>query len=130
MVLKELIYRFPKNLELKQQWVKAIKCDNFEPSSHSRVCSKHFTSDCFVGSPWSSKRILSVTAIPNASYVCETQHMQEMDIPNVPVIETENETAIGLDTSRLARFLVSLYIGRPYYYTYPHEHYLQLYLTY
>ena len=86
-------HQFPKNPELKKQWVKAIKCDNFEPSSHSRVCSKHFASDCFVGSPWSSKRILSVTAIPNVSYVCKTQHMQETDIINVPGIETENETA-------------------------------------
>ena len=92
-VLKELIYRFPKNLELKQQWVKTIKCDNFEPSSHSRVCSKHFASDCFVGNPWSSKRILSATAIPNVSYTCETPQLQEMDILTIPVIQTQNETA-------------------------------------
>lgn len=64
--------------------------------SHTRICSKHFASDCFVKSPWSSKRVLKANAIPNVSNVHEThneRHIQEMDVLNIPCIETENETA-------------------------------------
>ncbi|XP_020299063.1 THAP domain-containing protein 1-like [Pseudomyrmex gracilis] len=86
-------HQFPKNPELQQQWRKAIKCGNFNPSSHARVCSKHFSSDCFVESPWSSKRILKSNAIPNVPHILETRHMQEKDILNVPCIETKNKTA-------------------------------------
>ena len=83
----------PKNPNLRQEWINAIKCENFKPLPHWRICSKHFSSDCFVESPWNSKRILKADAVPTVSDVSEMQHIHETDILNVPCIEMENEIA-------------------------------------
>ncbi|XP_076246752.1 uncharacterized protein LOC143186836 isoform X2 [Calliopsis andreniformis] len=90
---KKKNYRFPKDLELKKQWIQAIQRDNFEPSSHTKVCSKHFANDCFVQNPWSSRRVLKPDAVPNVLNVSEMHHIQELHSVNVPWIESENRKA-------------------------------------
>lgn len=39
--------RFPKNIQLKSQWVKAVGRDDWQPSKTSRLCSKHFVAEHF-----------------------------------------------------------------------------------
>ncbi|XP_076299443.1 uncharacterized protein LOC143218242 [Lasioglossum baleicum] len=86
-------HKFPKDPELREKWIKAINCENFEPSAHSRVCSKHFESDCFVGNSWSSKRNLRYDTIPRVSEVPEVSRIQPTEVANIPCIKIENESA-------------------------------------
>ena len=42
--------KFPKDANLKRQWVKFVqvkRADFVEPSEHSVVCSSHFSLDCY-----------------------------------------------------------------------------------
>nr|CAD7578481.1 unnamed protein product [Timema californicum] len=40
-------HSFPKNEELKKKWVLLTRRQNFIPTQASKLCSKHFTLDCF-----------------------------------------------------------------------------------
>ena len=40
--IKLALYKFPKNPELRQNWIRAISRYNWTPSKFSRVCAKHF----------------------------------------------------------------------------------------
>jgi len=40
-------HKFPVNVELKVQWIKAIHRSNYEPSPRAVVCSKHFHEEDF-----------------------------------------------------------------------------------
>jgi len=42
-----------------------MRRDNFTPSKQSKLCSKHFTSDCYNINPWSSQKKLKDNAIPS-----------------------------------------------------------------
>jgi len=42
-----------------------MRRDNFTPSKQSKLCSKHFTNDCYDISPWSSQKKLKNDAIPS-----------------------------------------------------------------
>lgn len=45
--------------------MQVMRRDGFTPSKQSRICGKHFTSDCYEGSPWSSQKKLKHGAIPS-----------------------------------------------------------------
>ncbi|QQP53535.1 THAP domaincontaining protein 5like, partial [Caligus rogercresseyi] len=45
---KVSLHIFPKDEELKKMWLRSIKRNDFVPSRHSRVCSRHFQESCFV----------------------------------------------------------------------------------
>lgn len=75
-------YRFPKDPELRKEWIQRI---NVEFCDRARVCSKHFTNDCFSQSPWSSRRVLKSDAVPNVIVKAEP-HSEE----NASSSETEN----------------------------------------
>ncbi|CAF4943838.1 unnamed protein product [Pieris macdunnoughi] len=40
-------HRFPNNPQLKDAWIKCTRRINWNPKSHSRICSKHFDPSCF-----------------------------------------------------------------------------------
>ncbi|KPJ08404.1 THAP domain-containing protein 1 [Papilio machaon] len=40
------LHKFPKGVILKR-WLNNMKLDNFSPSDNDRLCSKHFTDECF-----------------------------------------------------------------------------------
>ena len=40
-------FRFPKDKALLKAWIHFIKRKNFKPTEHSRICSVHFTRECF-----------------------------------------------------------------------------------
>ncbi|XP_047129514.1 putative uncharacterized protein DDB_G0286901 [Hydra vulgaris] len=42
-----------------------MRRDGFTPSKQSKLCGKHFTIDCYEGSPWSSQKKLKSDAIPS-----------------------------------------------------------------
>ncbi|XP_076650070.1 uncharacterized protein LOC143357447 isoform X2 [Halictus rubicundus] len=88
---KKFIYRFPKDPKLRDKWIKAINendsiTEKFKPSVHSRVCSKHFTSDSFIGNSGSSRRNLRYNTIPCLSKVPDAPSTQEMDAVIEPCI--------------------------------------------
>lgn len=41
---------FPKNEEIRQKWIVALKRDNFVPGSRALICGDHFTPDSFLES--------------------------------------------------------------------------------
>ncbi|XP_076296541.1 uncharacterized protein LOC143216874 [Lasioglossum baleicum] len=87
-------HKFPKNPELREKWIKAINRKDFEPSVHSRICSKHFEKDCFVGNAWSTKRNLKYDALPCVLKAPpETPRTQPIEIVSIPCIKTEIESA-------------------------------------
>ena len=68
------LYGFPKDPALRKQWAMQVKRtrDKWEPTDHSRLCSKHFEEHCF--EPYSQlpmslglgkvKALLKADAIP------------------------------------------------------------------
>ncbi|KYB24654.1 hypothetical protein TcasGA2_TC031713 [Tribolium castaneum] len=56
-------HRFPQDMELKKKWVIALKRKNFNPTTASRVCSKHFEKKDFVFQ--FGKLILMTNAVPS-----------------------------------------------------------------
>ncbi|XP_078050225.1 uncharacterized protein LOC144476832 isoform X2 [Augochlora pura] len=71
-------HQLPTNPDLRKQWIQTIKV---EPSSCARVCSKHFTDDCFIQSAWSSRRVLKGDAVPNVASNAEA-HPKCNAVPN------------------------------------------------
>ncbi|CAH0723497.1 unnamed protein product, partial [Brenthis ino] len=41
-------HTFPKCPEIRDQWIKAVRRKNWEPTKYSRLCSKHFEESSFV----------------------------------------------------------------------------------
>ena len=37
-------FKIPKDVDLQQKWITAIKRENWMPTEHTRMCSKHFIS--------------------------------------------------------------------------------------
>lgn len=52
-------FSFPKDADRRKLWEINIRRENFKATDHSRVCSKHFTEDCFdrekFGAHWLKK---------------------------------------------------------------------------
>lgn len=42
-----------------------MRRDGFTPSKQSKLCGKHFTSDCYDVNPWSSQKKLRDDAVPS-----------------------------------------------------------------
>ncbi|XP_045506766.1 THAP domain-containing protein 1-like [Colias croceus] len=55
-------HRFPACEKLKDVWAKAIHRANWKPSKHSRLCSKHFESDCYLDGK--KRKVLCRDAVP------------------------------------------------------------------
>ncbi|XP_046393435.1 THAP domain-containing protein 2-like [Ischnura elegans] len=60
---KITFHSFPANEERRKEWVRNVRRENFVPSKHTKICSKHFTEDPFdrekFGGHW-----LKATAVP------------------------------------------------------------------
>ena len=41
-------HRFPSDVEKSAKWVRRIHRENFTPTTHSRVCSKHFAASDYI----------------------------------------------------------------------------------
>uniref|UniRef100_A0A668S9M9 THAP domain-containing protein 1 n=1 Tax=Oreochromis aureus TaxID=47969 RepID=A0A668S9M9_OREAU len=62
--VSHLFHSFPKDSELRAQWLIKIRRDGFTVTTRSRVCSRHFeTGEIFVSS--SGKRCLQPKAVPS-----------------------------------------------------------------
>ena len=63
-------HKFPTNRDRKHQWV--IKMERaprgaskyFEPAENDRLCSKHFTPDCFYKQGKEQRRLLKKSSVP------------------------------------------------------------------
>lgn len=49
---------------LQKKWITAMRRDKFSPKKSSRICSKHFSNECYDTNPWSSKKKLKDDAVP------------------------------------------------------------------
>ncbi|KAF4529837.1 hypothetical protein B566_EDAN017934 [Ephemera danica] len=56
--------KFPKDAEIRAKWTAALRRDNFKPTNGSTLCSKHFDSDCFEKSGWTTRANLKQGSIP------------------------------------------------------------------
>lgn len=54
----------PKNEKLRNEWIKALRRKNWNPSKYSYVCSEHFTEDLIDRSSLTTVR-LRENAVPN-----------------------------------------------------------------
>ncbi|XP_065642191.1 uncharacterized protein DDB_G0288805-like [Hydra vulgaris] len=66
--MKKLNIFFLKDFQkrkLRRKWIQVMRRDGFTPSKQSKLCGKHFTIDCYEGSPWSSQKKLKSDAIPS-----------------------------------------------------------------
>lgn len=50
---------------LLKQWLKALKKDNWQPSTASRVCSLHFQLCDFIDTPGIKRKILKSNIVPS-----------------------------------------------------------------
>ena len=66
------LHKFPSDEKVRKIWIGKIRRKNWTPSQHSRLCSQHFTHDCFEQdlvamqyAGWKPKRLsLKAGAIP------------------------------------------------------------------
>lgn len=87
-------HKFPKNPEMREKWIKAINQKDFKPSIHSRICSKHFVKDCFIGNAWSHKRNLKHNALPCVlEELPKAPCMQPIEIVYLPSSKLKTEDA-------------------------------------
>ncbi|GCC29250.1 hypothetical protein chiPu_0007688 [Chiloscyllium punctatum] len=40
-------HRFPSNPWRRTEWIRLVRRENFKPSKHTFLCSKHFEQTCF-----------------------------------------------------------------------------------
>nr|XP_014271092.1 THAP domain-containing protein 2 isoform X3 [Halyomorpha halys] len=57
-------YSFPQDPELRKKWITAMGREDFVPSSSSRLCSKHFTTDQYQIRPNCNYELLKPDAVP------------------------------------------------------------------
>lgn len=57
-------HRFPKNPELRAQWLHKIRRSGFSVTQHTKVCSRHFE-DVQIRITAKGKRFLAVSAVPS-----------------------------------------------------------------
>ena len=57
--------KFPKHdKELREKWIQAVGHDNWVPSALSKLCSDHFTEDCFITKPEQKGHFLKKGSVP------------------------------------------------------------------
>ncbi|KAF2895271.1 hypothetical protein ILUMI_10904 [Ignelater luminosus] len=59
-VVKITFHQFPKDIELRNKWIKAVRREDWFPSEMNVLCSTHFVEDCF-------NRTLSLTKLRSAA---------------------------------------------------------------
>lgn len=59
-----VLYRFPKDLSRKNEWLKFINKPNWQPTARSVICSQHFLEECFDRSSSCSSVRLKSNAVP------------------------------------------------------------------
>lgn len=55
-------FRYPRDANIKEKWINATRRDNWMPSKHSVICSRHLSEDCFIY--MKNRRRLLKSAIP------------------------------------------------------------------
>ncbi|XP_036595802.1 THAP domain-containing protein 2-like [Trichosurus vulpecula] len=59
-------HRFPKEPKQRSEWVRLLRRDNFVPSKHAFLCSRHFEASCF--DLTGQTRRLKTDAVPTLFY--------------------------------------------------------------
>ena len=48
MTVSSVNFTFPKDVAVRQQWLREIRRETFTPSGTSVICSDHFEESCYV----------------------------------------------------------------------------------
>ncbi|KAL2092106.1 hypothetical protein ACEWY4_011904 [Coilia grayii] len=88
-------FRFPfSDKDRLQKWIRNVKRQNWTPTKHSRLCSLHFTQDCFI---YTQKQVtLTHDAVPTLFYPrlkatewhTKSRKNSNKQVPNRPFFET------------------------------------------
>ncbi|XP_049796378.1 uncharacterized protein LOC126212914 isoform X2 [Schistocerca nitens] len=65
MVFQEYLFVFPADEVRRNVWTLALKRKNFKATKFTKICSKHFSSDCFDTDAFGSGRKLKRDAVPS-----------------------------------------------------------------
>ncbi|CAH1635246.1 unnamed protein product [Spodoptera littoralis] len=57
-------HSFPKNENIKEEWIRRVGRPDWKWKTHSRICSKHFSPDNYLHNEYSTKRRLKFDAVP------------------------------------------------------------------
>ena len=91
------MHKFPKDTNLKRQWVKFVqvkRADFVEPSVHSVICSNHFSPDCYQNSYMAEigltkKKQFIPGAVPKIHALPETKSFEAKKRPMAECKEPE-----------------------------------------
>ena len=78
-------HKFPKHdKELREKWIQAVRHDRWVPSTSSKLCSDHFTENCFTTKPNQKghflKKRLSANHISNLSIIPANTRAQNKEV--------------------------------------------------
>lgn len=85
-------YRFHKSLERKNRWVQAVKRRDWNPTTHSRVCSKHFVTN-------KQKKIVDKTYGQFKFHKCERKNKETRHISRKKNVWLSRPTLPGCNFS-------------------------------
>ncbi|KAK0175698.1 hypothetical protein PV327_009427 [Microctonus hyperodae] len=59
------LHKLPRDSIMRDRWIEVMRCENFEPTQYTKICSKHFTPDSYVTNSRSSIKRLKKDAVPS-----------------------------------------------------------------
>ncbi|XP_055943111.1 THAP domain-containing protein 1-like [Argiope bruennichi] len=83
-------HKFPKDISLRNEWLLALRRENFRPTKYSRLCSEHFSEDQIDRTSLACVR-LRANAVPTI-FKGYPKHLQK----KLNQLSTENENMMGL----------------------------------
>ncbi|KAG8181696.1 hypothetical protein JTE90_014827 [Oedothorax gibbosus] len=86
------IINFPKDPERRKEWESKVKKPNFKATDNSKICSKHFTPDCFeqgkFGGTW-----LTADAVPT---IFEWEQPKSAKLPTLAVVPKSSAKVLAV----------------------------------
>lgn len=90
-----ICFRFPfKRPAVFKQWIKAVRRDNWMPTSYSFICSEHFLSSDYQLRPGAAKKLLKDCAVP--SIFKFPDHLIKKDNPRRILKRPEIENKVSI----------------------------------
>ncbi|XP_069687541.1 uncharacterized protein [Periplaneta americana] len=95
-------HRFPHSRpEMLKKWVQALRWENWSPSIHSCICSKHFTDECYQVRPGVLVRLLKPEAVPTIfnfpAHLQKKVSVRRRLVRSAPVLQVERSEKADSD---------------------------------
>ena len=95
-------HKFPQDIEKRRKWIHALRRDNFEPTSSSRLCSEHFQPSDYEN--YGMRRRLKIDAVPSI-FLAFPEHLQTIKVKKrriLPDWHGPDPSSAASSTDRLA----------------------------